>query len=507
MNPIRDFLEKWGIHALLLPIFFIVHTYEQYYGLITAHVALELGAFILLAVLILIVLILILTKHLNRTLQLVTLFTFTFLFFGVIKDFFQFSLHASLLSKYSVLLPLITVIAVLISRIILKKNNFKKSNLFINILIALFLLADISQFLAFNASWFTRMNLLMKEDFSSIRSIPVRRNRPDVYYLIFDSYPGFSFLNKYMGFGNEAIYDSLKGKGFYVLKNPKSNYNRTAFSIASTLNFQYLINLKPNHVGPNDYAQANLTIQKSIVPEFFKRQKYLFYNLSVFDIDTLPAIRKETFLTMPEENIFLYNTLTERLKNDVLWNLVTGKYAVKFIKKRFEEAARRYEMQHVRKNEQNRIVIDSLLKLTDQKTLPKFVYAHFYLPHPPFFYDQYGRKNNLKLVLTESSLKNKELFLSYLKYTNKVMGQIVDTILSRGAKNPVIIIESDHGYRDYLETPENSFTNFAAYYFPDQDYSLLYDTLSNINTFPIIFNKFFNTKIPLKKDSTVFITN
>jgi hypothetical protein len=31
--------------------------------------------------------------------------------------------------------------------------------------------------------------------------------------------------------------------------------------------------------------------------------------------------------------------------------------------------------------------------------------------------------------------------------------------------------------------------------------------MSNINTFPILFNKYFNSKIPLQKDSCVFLKN
>ena len=82
--------------------------------------------------------------------------------------------------------------------------------------------------------------------------------------------------------------------------------------------------------------------------------------------------------------------------------------------------------------------------------------------------------------------------------------------LQANSKNAVIIIQSDHGFTDFdgvPSDPELFFKNYSALYFPDNDYSSIYDTVSNINTFPILFNKYFNTKIPLQKDTTVFLEN
>jgi hypothetical protein len=67
----------------------------------------------------------------------------------------------------------------------------------------------------------------------------------------------------------------------------------------------------------------------------------------------------------------------------------------------------------------------------------------------------------------------------------------------------------DHGYRcpSYLIMTKNIFANQNAIYFPDQDYHLLYDSISNVNLPRIILNKYFNLSIPLLKDSSIFINN
>ncbi len=512
MNKLKSFLEQWGLHAFLLPIFFIVHNYQQYYGLVHINTAIRVGLFILLIAILFFVIIFAFTKQVNKSLQLVTLFGFTTLFFGVIKDFLQFSLGAGSVSRYSVLLPTLGIIIILLSWLILKKKNFKKNNLFQNTLLLVFLFIDFTRLIVFDHSTFLNKNILTKDDSSKLSDIPVNRNNPDIYYLVFDSYPGTLFLNKFMGFDNSEFNQKMEGKGFYVVKNPRSNYNRTAFSMASCLNFAYLDKIRPyKKVTAKDYAEANLTIKEAIVPKVFERQKYSFYNLSVFDIGQQHAIRKETFLTMPEKNILLYNTLPERLRNDLLWNLLIGKYTIPIVQKLFTETKDEFQNNHHQKKFFNNRILDSLMNIpAHQTTSPKFVYAHFYLPHPPFFYDENGNENDLAYIMTDGSLKNKELFLSYLKYTNKTIEKIIDKIGISSDNKSVIVVQSDHGFRDYTDGPTDTpwfFTNYSAFYFPDKDYSALYDTLSNVNTFPLLFNKYFNTKLPLKRDSSVFVAN
>lgn len=503
------FLERWGLHAFLLPIFFVTHSYQQYYGLVSASVAVRLCLIILICVAILFIVILPVAKNANKALQLVTLFSFIILFFGVIKDFISFTLHSSFLAKYSVLLPILAVVAFFLSYLIVKKNDFKKNNLFQNILLLLFLIIDVAKPIVFNRSSFLAKNILVQNSLPSTTEQFSVIEKPNVYFLVFDSYPGTSFLNKFMNYDNTTFDQELENLGFYIVKNSRSNYNRTAFSIASTLNFEHLQNIRAHDIiSSKNYAEACLTIKEAIVPRFFLRQNYSFFNLSIFDIGTNKAIRRETFLTAPEEDILLYNTLPQRIKNDLLWNLLEGKFASSIARKIFIKSKEESQKEFLQKNNFNNTVLDSLDKIPQGQNSPKFVYAHLYLPHPPFFYDENGRKNNLNYVLTEPSLRNKDLFLSYLRYTNKKIIGVVKTIQQASINKSVIIVQSDHGFRDFENGPnhpEAFFTNYSAFYFPDHDYSSLYDTLSSINTFPVILNKYFKTQIPMRPDSSIFL--
>ena len=81
---------------------------------------------------------------------------------------------------------------------------------------------------------------------------------------------------------------------------------------------------------------------------------------------------------------------------------------------------------------------------------------------------------------------------------------IIKNLLDKTSGNAIIILQSDHGYGGFaFENTKNIFKNLSAFYFPDQNYSALYDSITNVNTFRIILNKYFNQKMPLLPDSCI----
>ena len=64
--------------------------------------------------------------------------------------------------------------------------------------------------------------------------------KPDIYYLIFDRYGSESTLAEVYDFDNSAFTGFLEENGFYVASNSHSNYLKTAPSLASSLNMDYI---------------------------------------------------------------------------------------------------------------------------------------------------------------------------------------------------------------------------------------------------------------------------
>ncbi len=505
----KKIFEKFGLHSFLLPVFFVLHTYIQYYGLASSSAALEILAVIEIAFLCFFLLFLLIFRNINKSLWVTTLSGFIFLFYGVIKDFFSDTIHAHFFAKYIVLLPLLVLAEISIIRFIFKKNDFSRINLFMNLLLVIFLLFDGISLIQHTTQSYSQENLLVSKNILDIDNLPAPAERPDIYFLVFDSYPGTDFLKQYVQYDNSIFNDSLKNKGFYIVGDPNSNYNRTAFSISSTLNFEYLNNITEKTViEPKLYNRASLTINYAVVPDVFKKNGYEIYNLSFFDLGDQHPIMKENFLVLPDKQMLLYSILSERIKREVLWNFSTGRFGFKFFQKQANINQENVIKENYKKRDFNNKAIDSLLQIaTFAKDKPKFIYAHFYLPHPPFFYDSNGIKIDLDFDKIIKAMEDKPSFISYLKYTNNTILKIVDTILNHN-KQSVIIVQSDHGYRDFRQDQVKPYLyckNYSSFYFPDQNYSMLYDTMSNVNTFPVIFNKYFRTNIALLKDSTIFL--
>ena len=155
----------------------------------------------------------------------------------------------------------------------------------------------------------------------------------------------------------------------------------------------------------------------------------------------------------------------------------------------------------------NRQVLDSLYQFPLQSSSkPRFVYAHLEMPHFPYFYDSTGKAYPEELVFGKDIITNKERFKNYVGYTNHQVIKLLDSIFARNNKRDIIIIQSDHGLNDLDVTRKNdAFRNYTAFYFQDGDYSQMRSGLSNVNTFRIIFNKYFGQQLPLLQDSSSYI--
>jgi hypothetical protein len=160
---------------------------------------------------------------------------------------------------------------------------------------------------------------------------------------------------------------------------------------------------------------------------------------------------------------------------------------------------------HINRNRKNwQFVLQELKTQNDQ---PKFIFGHIMLPHLPFYLD---KKGNIRKKLSAAYRKKNQdaLYLEQLIYANSWIDSILQATNRNFSRPRIVIVEGDHGYRDFPYVPgrwNKQFMNLNTYYFSDKDYSLLYDSISPVNTFRVVLNKYFNTKLPLLKDSTIFL--
>jgi hypothetical protein len=87
------------------------------------------------------------------------------------------------------------------------------------------------------------------------------------------------------------------------------------------------------------------------------------------------------------------------------------------------------------------------------------------------------------------------------------MKKLITAIKNNTTGNAVIVILGDHGFRVPTDEkhPAWVFQNLNAVYFPQKDYNLLYDSITSVNEFRVVLNTLFHQKLPLLKDSTIYL--
>ena len=106
-----------------------------------------------------------------------------------------------------------------------------------------------------------------------------------------------------------------------------------------------------------------------------------------------------------------------------------------------------------------------------------------------------------------------EGYRGQLIYLNTVLIETLSAILQQSDSPPMIILQADHGPGAYLDQNSNENSNLKerisilnGYYFPDQDSTGLYPTISPVNSFRIVFNQIFQTNFELLNDKSYFST-
>jgi hypothetical protein len=330
--------------------------------------------------------------------------------------------------------------------------------------------------------------------------------RPDIYFLIFDRYGSADALQTRFGITSD-LYDWLRGQGFHVPADSHANYRATDFSLAATLNMQFLDDLTAR-IGRDsgDRTPARAMIQDHAVGQFLKAQGYRYYQLGSWYGPTHSiAIADENIAfgqTSEFESVLRDTTMLPALDR-VLGN------------SKAEDAPRTAiaddEAPPPDQAFRDRVVDGTLFELRQLPRIatapgPKFVFGHILLPHDPYVFRADGS------VISESESQatdEAELYQGQLEFANSQIRQIVGNLLSgREEDRPVVIIEGDEGplacrntdcpsmAPDYLRL---RLGNLVAMYLPGVDVDVP-DTFTSVNTFRLVFSEYFGAALPLLPD-------
>jgi hypothetical protein len=336
-------------------------------------------------------------------------------------------------------------------------------------------------------------------------------NSPDIYYIILDGYGRADALASLYGYDNTSFLSDLEKRGFFVGDESQSNYLRTSLSITSALNMEY-INFTANLAGKESTNRLPMfeLASNNRARRLLKEAGYKFVL-----IDSGSA-----FTRFYDADVFLtpFHTTPNLFE---MWYYSTTSLGA-FYQPELPITPNLQEYLPVAGYATHRAFIyDALDQITSVPQLSgsKFVFAHIISPHPPFVLDSVGNplSPDYPYVTGDgaSFVSDREYYkqgyIAQVEYLNQRIISAIDEILEKSERQPVIIIQGDHGPGLSLmdgDTPDSCLWERASilnvYYFPEGKYNLLYPSISPINSFRTIFNTYFSTSFDLLPDQTYY---
>ncbi len=368
-------------------------------------------------------------------------------------------------------------------------NNFTKIMNVISLYLIIITLTITSIYtLKTRTDWFNQRAKEIKTE-NNLLEIKKPVLLPNIYYIILDGYAASDTLKEYFNFNNYEFTNYLTNKGFYIAANSRSNYSNTYISIASSLNMEYINYLKDMVKTKNDLRIVKMMIKDSKVRHFLKKSGYEFIHIGNWRrAKTLDPQADLIFQRLKNfkkfELIVLHTTMLNPLYDYLLANVLRKNTLYRFSK---------------------------LAELIPQIKEPTFVFTYIDSPHAPFVFGPNGEETEV-FKSTKARYANnwQPLYLDQLIFINRKIEMLVDTILSNSNKPPIIIIQSDHGwiFNDFDRYREKCIKQrmriFNAYYLPDGGNNLLYDSITPVNSFRLIFKHYFGANIDLLNDRSYY---
>jgi hypothetical protein len=344
-----------------------------------------------------------------------------------------------------------------------------------------------------------------------------RRDAPDIYYIILDTYPRADTLQDWWGYDNSAFVEGLEQRGFFVADESNANYFGTGVSLASSLNLDYLQNLGidlTQGIYPSNLAPA---IMHSRVRTYLEDRGY---SVVAFPTNYDPTILRdadyylEPGITQGDRlqvrrSINEFEVLAARttiLSALIDLDVQRTHASSAFLASRLDEP-REYRRQ---------LVLATFTYLGDVPEIagPKFIFAHIGSPHQPYVFRADGSE------IPEAELANRQgdplsdhnsYFTDQVTYISSLTLEAIDEILASSKTRPIILLQADHG-------PDLGFdwthpdgprlrarmAILNAYYIPEECRSELYSDITPVNSFRVIFNCAFGAEFEMLDDLSYY---
>lgn len=328
---------------------------------------------------------------------------------------------------------------------------------------------------------------------------------PDVYYIVLDAYGSEAGLQAAFGYDNSEFIEALKALGFYVAGGSRSNYAQTELSLLSSLEMDYLQTLGHDQCGSCPRAPR---IRNAAVVQAFKRLGYQVVALE----SGYPATE------WTDADVYLSRGTSSMSRTQ----LVGGISGLEALLIRTSIGLAVLDSLDVLPgilapvelgplDDHRELVLFQLDQLGRLPHLPgpKFVFAHVVAPHFPYVLGPQGEAvtpvpEGEAAGGEDDLVRESAGYTGELTYVNARVLDLVDQIIRTSDTPPVIILQGDHG--PWVGSVSARMPILNAYYLPAGNAQALYPTISPVNSFRVVLNKYFGAALPLLEDVSYYST-
>ncbi|SIO45726.1 hypothetical protein SAMN05444166_4890 [Singulisphaera sp. GP187] len=333
---------------------------------------------------------------------------------------------------------------------------------------------------------------------------PALGKRPDIYYIILDTYACADVMKNQFGFDNGPFLTRLEQKGFFVARQSTANYCQTRLSLCSSLNFDYLQALI-------DPAARDLTGMTPLIGEnrIIKSLRPLGYKYVSFSSGYDPTEHPAADVYLrPRKPMTAFHRML--IGMTPMWVMMTKADTRDFFA--FSRERTLFVLNH----------LPDITKIPE----PTFTFAHILCPHPPFVFGEQGedispRRRLFSLADGDryaqqynSAAGYRDGYRKQSTFLTKQVEHTIERILATSPEPPVIILQSDHGSALFHHVDDVDKTDLHermgiinCFYFPDKNYEGLTDRTTPVNSFRIVLNHVFGASLPLREPRNYFSTS
>ena len=345
-------------------------------------------------------------------------------------------------------------------------------------------------------------------------------SRPDIYYIIPDGYPSDDWLRTAMSFDNTAFSQALEERGFVVVDGAQSNYGKTLFSLASTLNMRYYAN---NPTAYTDLDFLRLEIANSEIAQFLLQQGYTYINLlsgylipspiADINLDFAPGGTIEINAQQLGYSAGVIRKAQTESPSKVLREL-DHFYKQSFISLYFRTSILRQisaRLEKLKLNESTPYWPSAPERFHDTieyvETIAAMPEATFTLIHLLSHGIGAGFDQDGNSLPEANAQPDHESYLAAVQFFNSRMLQLFDLILRESNGHAVIIFQADHGstFKD-KRSADGRFVHFdiyAAYFVPASFGFSAPRPFTAVNSFPLVLNSVFESDFELKENRLI----